>query len=398
MNIKEALNLSFDKALERGKSRVLPREKVAAPLAEEQIEGYIAIRQLLDPKFKARVQTQSTTKEFIDGQVYRDFKPDITELLHTDDAAQLFRKVFNDILIEPDEPNLIFTKIFPTIRLEGIGETIRVTLTDAVTAQLANEGQPLGDTNLSFAPASQQVQIVKVGIQYGLTKEVIEQNQWDLIGLHTRACANGLARFKEEYGWNSVMASAVTRFDGDDASKTPGGVGADGVTANGTLTLLDFVDLMATLINNGQQPTDFVYNPAAWAGLLKDELLSRIITFGVGRPYNQAVPSMSDLSLPYALSVHMCPWMPTNLEERANGDPVKTDMLMVDRNRSATLVQQQDPEASDWWEPAADIYRQKFIERYGVAIAAGGRGAVKAVNITADVNYAPYPVIRTVTA
>lgn len=391
MNVLEAIRQNFDSAIERAE-KSSPRDRVDQPLSKEQIEAYVSVRELLDQSFHNELQSIRDLDERVASSIYSDVRPTINELLHTDDALQVFAKVISSMLVEPDEPNLVFTSIFPTIRMEGnIGEVIRVTLTDAIEAQIVGEGQPLADRSLEFEGAAQNVKILKVGVQVGLTEEVIANSQWDLLGLHYRASANALARYKEEHGFKTLLAAANTVFDGVNGP-APHGKGSDGITDNNTLTVFDFVDMMSYLIANKMTPTDFFYNPAAWAGFLKDELMASVIGYGVGRP----VPDGNMVKLPFAINAHMVPWLDTNLATRSATDPVTTDMLMVDRTKSAVLIQNQDPKPTEWFDPAVDIFRRKLIERYGVAVGYGGRGAVAARNITADANYASPQILRVV--
>lgn len=384
-----------------------PKERMHAPLAVEQYAAYASVRRLLDHQFEAFLDQSATVDERLDAMMHRGHAPHILEVMRSEDAASVFKKVVTDMLIEPDEPNLVFTTIFPSARIDGqLGNVFEVLLTDAIEAQQVHEGQPLGDSSIDLSKARQEVRVVKFGVQIGITEETLKQNQWDVLGLHIRAAANALARRKEQYGFTILQNNATVVFDNTTPTASllgaTHGVGSDGTTANYTITHLDFVDLIAGLVNRQHTPTDVFYHPLAWSGLLKDPLVSRLVSGQgagyVARPMALPTPSPMDVKLPFEMVPHMVPWINSNISTKAASDAYRTDLLVCDRGRSAILLQKDDPTPSEWFEPSIDVIRKKWIESYGVAMTHAGSGVAVARGVVADANYAPYPIVRTVTA
>lgn len=395
--VLSAFEGSVTKAREAANSG-LKHDALRAPLTDDQRAAYASVRQLMDPKYASELRQGMDVSEKVDADVFRGFEPKVLEVMRTDDAMVLFRKVVQDMMLEPDEPNLIFSTIFPSIRVQGVGTVVEILMTDGIVAQLVNEAEPLGDSNLNFDKARQEIRVIRAGVQIGLTKDMLEVGEWDILGWHVRAAANALARYKEEYGFNALQAAAYPIFDNNGGTSYKGvttGVGKDGSTANYTITHLDFVDLIAGLINHNHTPTDVFYHPLAWAGFMKDPLVDRLIHGN--RDWGMAIPDKGPQPLPFALTAHMVPWMNSNVDTKTKSEAFKTDLLVVDRNRSAVLVQKADPEPTEWVDPRDDVFRKKWIEQYGVGITHGATGIVTAKGIVADANYAPYPVIRTVT-
>jgi len=369
------------------------------PNSAEEQGCYTLVRRAMDPAYDAYCAGLETPNERVERLSTKRALPHLKELLHTDDARALIRRVVQDILVEPTEPQCIGQDVlFPKLRVENTGSTIELILTDAIVAQLVNEGEALRSTNLDVTKARHEVKIISSGVQIAITQRMVQESSYDIVGMHYRAAAAALRRYKEEYIWKLVLQAAYTIFNNTDTTLAykgaTTGVGSAG-TANNTLTQLDFVDLLAGIVNHGLNPTDWIFHPLAWSGLAKDPLLR--VLLDLGWPTNQPIlMPESALKVPYSLQVHMVPFINNNAATKAASAAITTDMLVLDRNESAVLIQQQEPEPTQWEDMATDVLMAKWVERWGVAIKRAGAGITAAKGVVADANYGPIPLTKAV--
>lgn len=398
MNIHETLNEQVRRAQETG-SRSLSSSD-SGVLAKDQREAYLFLRSQLDPRFRDYLN-RNHSESWLDTLFERDVRHDVTEVLRSDDAIMLFRRVVQDVLLEPEEPALVgIDLLFRETAISTGSTVIEIFLTDGITAQFVGENEPLRDNSLDWEKARQEVRIMRAGVQVAITETMIEDSEWDLMGMHIRAAGAALRRLREEYLWTIVQNGAQTVFSNtagvNSIKGATTGIGSTG-TANQTMTQLDLVDLMAELVNYKMNPTDFGFHPLAWSGFLKDPLLRELLM--LSWPTGQMVPTPDNsVRLPFAMQAHMLPFLTSNVETKAPSDAVTTSVIMLDRNNSAVILRRQNPTPKDWVDPVDDTVRMKWTERYGVGLKHGGRGVVQAVGVSSAANYGPVPLVRDISA
>jgi hypothetical protein len=264
----------------------------------------------------------------------------------------------------------------------------------AIRAFDVPEGGEYPEQSLDFdrwGAASSEVKVSKVGLKVKITDEMINDSQWDVIGMHLRAAGRAMARKKEEKIFNEFSRHGHVVFDGDatDADLKPTGRGFDG-TANDTLTAEDFIAMCTSIMASGFTPTDVIMHPLCWALFAKNEFLMGLNgaaafgcgVSGVGIDAKSEPPLSSNLGktvsygLPVnGLSLSFSPWVPFDEVNK------KFDMYIIDRNNVGVLLVKEDMTTEQFDDPSRDIQTLKVKERYGVGILNGGYAIAVAKNV-----------------
>lgn len=212
---------------------------------------------------------------------------------------------------------------------------------------------------------------------------MIEDSQWDVIGMHLEAAGRAMARKKEEVIFQEFSKHGHVVFDGDstDPDLQPTGRGFDG-TLNGTLSAQDFIDMCTSIMAAGFTPTDVIMHPLCYSLFAANDALMGLMgvaAFG-GNPGNYQidmnVPENRAYTLPVkGLQLHFSPYVPFDEVNK------KFDMYIIDRNNVGVLLVKDPISTEQFDDPARDIKTLKVKERYGVGILNGGLAIAVAKNI-----------------
>jgi hypothetical protein len=317
----------------------------------------------------------------------------VKEALTTADANILMPKVISTIMFEAAEPLYLATQFLQRVQLNE-GRSMEFINFGAIRAFDIAEGAEYPEQSLDFdrwGAASSEVKVSKVGLKVKITDEMINDSQWDVIGMHLRAAGRAMARKKEEKIFNEFSRHGHIVFDGDavDADLKPTGRGFDG-TANSTLTAEDFIAMCTCIMASGFAPTDVIMHPLCWSIFAKNEFLMGLngaAAFGGGvNPVTidakSEPPLKSDLGktvgygLPVSgLTLSFSPWVPFDEVNK------KFDVYIIDRNNVGVLLVKEDMMTEQFDDPSRDIQTLKVKERYGVGILNGGYAIAVAKNI-----------------
>lgn len=335
----------------------------------------------------------------------------VSEALTSGDFNIYFPKTIEVIMLEAAEPLYLASQFFKKININE-GKMMEFINFGAIRAFEIAEGQEYPETSLDAmkqtGELTTEVRVKKYGLVVKVTEEMINDSQWDVIGMHIEAAGRALARKKEEniflefskHG-HIVFDAATggdwnTQADGQGTGgQTPGtgyyipnasglaptGRGFDGYF-NGTLTAADFIDMCTAIMAAGFTPTDIILHPLVYSLFLQNQDLSDMLrgfaAFGQGATgsVNLDVPASGNYAVPVqGIKITFSPYVPFSEVNKT------FDMYMIDRNNVGVIVQKDEMSVEQFDDPTRDIKALKLRERYGVGILHGGLGIAVAKNI-----------------
>lgn len=314
----------------------------------------------------------------------REDMPTLREALSTPDASIIMPRVISDVMRDAAEPMYIGAKLLQVVRLRD-GRSIEFPAISAMRAFDIAEGQEIPEAEVDFNKyKTTEIRIGKSGLRIAVTDEMIDESQWDVIGILLRKAGEALARHKEEKIFQAFSDHSHPVFDNDDpVAPSTTGRAFDG-TFNATLSTEDLVDMNITLMSNGMVPTDILMHPMCWAIFAKNEYISSLSMPALGAPGNNSItlnPNAVGGRLPFAMTIQFSPFIPFNRADK------KFDIYVVDRNNIGILLVKNNISTERFDEPLRDIQNIKAIERYGVGILYEGEGIAVAKNVAYDKSY-----------
>lgn len=318
------------------------------------------------------------------------------------DHPLLTQRVIVNIAKDAIEPNLMLTPLLQ--RMTGMkGIQVVFPSWGAMVAGKVGEGEEYPEMSLELA-GQITATVGKYGVAVKMTDEMIENSQFDVMGAHIRAAGRAMARLKEENAKDLILNNGRTLLDNSTASarKTTGRNAAGAY--NGTLTLDDLFYCYGQMINTGFTPNTLIMHPFAWQIFAQDGIARAFgFTNGVNplmwqaaqgqagkgpNSWNQGliggnnyvsqpqqlattftnVPSI----FPTNFQIVITPYMPFTA---ASGSTLaRTDVVLCDRAELGVIVENEALTTEEWRDPARDIRKIKFREKYGMASSNDGRG------------------------
>jgi hypothetical protein len=377
---------------------------------------------------------------------------ELMDALTTDDFTRFIPTVVTTIVREALEPAAVVTNnLFPEIQLDRgrqvqIGSIGVMRVADVAEANDYPEYYPDMDGGNIIA-----TNVGKVGVMIHFTDEMIEDTQFDVIGMWLRAAGRAFARHKERKALRLLNEMGIMVFDNGDPANAEIGVctGRDITGAqNGTMTLNDLFDLYAFLVNRDFSPSHWLTHPLAWAMFLTDAEVREIMMngnvltsnrlpdgsaspgwptefnglgqrtratgegdetpnygpdygnaaqkFGANAFLNELNPYQASFNipprgLPSPLTMVVTPHMPyrTNagLTSTAADGKASTTVTMVDASATGLLITKERLGIEEFDKPLQDMHGLKLRERYGFIPVEQGRGVAVAKGVIIDRNY-----------
>lgn len=324
------------------------------------------------------------------------------------DLPLLVPRTLSTMVREAIEPNLVLTPLLTRINYSA-GTRISFPTYGALSNAAADlaEGEEYPEGTMEMGGQTECI-IGKSGIAMKVTEEQKRYSQFDIISMNARACGRALARHKERKVAELIVNNGTVLIDNSDANY-PSATGRNAAGAyNGTLTLDDIMKAWATMVNNGFVMNTMIMHPFAWRIFAEDGLSklfgfqhgiqSMMFTLPQGSPGN--APSWSQTALnqntyvsnpenlattftrvpslfPTSFNIIVSPYMTFNSSNNT------TDIVLCDINELGILVVDEEVTTDEWTDPARDIMKMKFRERYGLAIKNDGRavGLLKNIKI-----------------
>jgi hypothetical protein len=198
-------------------------------------------------------------------------------------------------------------------------------------------------------------------------------------------------RFKEEQIWDNFDRFGHLVFDPDLGQAAFATTGVDGTyTANNTMSIYDFLDLVATLYMHGFTPTDIMMHPlhyltfvktALRGGLFLPEANKAAIASGFSNdPSTQSSFIQSQLGglIPNVWTTKFCKFDVRNM---------KASMYVIDRSQVGMVLVRDGMRRMEWEDPSRDQRYIRFKDEMGVSIFHEGRAIALAKNIAVDTGY-----------
>lgn len=332
------------------------------------------------------------------------------------DHPLLLPRVVSNIAREAIEPQLVLTPLLSRINFSA-GTRVVFPSWGALAGAAADlsEGEEYPETTMELAGQSEAI-IGKSGIAVKVSEEMVRYSQFDILSMHIRAAGRAMARLKERKVANLITTDyGNVIFDNTSASvKSTTGRNAAGAY-NGTITLDDLFYAWSTMVNRGFPPNALIMHPFAWK-IFAEEGIARAFGFvnGVsplmwqppqGSPGNASPWRMGNLNqntyvsspetlattftnipsiFPTNFRIIITPYMPFTASTS------RTDIILCDVNELGLLVVDEEMVTDEWDDPARDLRKIKFRERYGVAVQNDGKGIglMKGIKIAKSVDFA----------
>ena len=312
----------------------------------------------------------------------------VREALTTADANILMPKVIQQVTTEAAEGRYVASRLFKRVNLPE-GRSMEFIHFGAIRAFEVAEGQEYPEQNLNLTKegiGAVNVRVRKYGLKVSITDEMIDESQWDVIGLHLQAAGQALARLKEQNAFRAFSQNGHVVFDAEmfkpGEEGYPSGRGFNG-ELNGTLTAEDMLDMAVGIMSAGFTPTTIIMHPLCWSLFAKNDFVASAdrAAFGQGVAENKD-PRDFDTSNSLGLKVEFSPFVPFRQDQKT------FDFYIVDENNVGVIVVKDDISTEQFDDPSRDIQSLKIKERYGLGILNGGL----AIGVARNINFAKtYP-------
>lgn len=350
-------------------------------------------------------------------------KASIQEALTSTDAIKLFPKVIEGKLREAAEPEYLGTRFMDTIHVEGGSSTVfQIPVVGELIASEVGEGTRYNEDYVdmnTIENAPLEIRVKKIGLKVSITEEAINDSSWDILGLNIRKMGRAMARYKEEWIFNTFSDHGHVVFDNNLRAQNPAagttGRAEDG-SYNDTMSVEDFLDLVLAMMGNGFTPTDVIMHPLTWVVFARNSMIGNGLTYGAFGANNvhpngaiQGTPAAFGMSnsgdgqklimrpeqvqnrLPVPLTVNFSPFVRFDKVQK------RFDMYCIDRTEVGCIVQKEGLTTDNWTDPERDIRSLKCKERYGVGVYNNGLAITVASNIAVAPSYPVPPAVTVVT-
>ena len=346
------------------------------PLTDFEISNYILddkdkeVLNLFDRKLKG---------EHVPGFELKDF-------LATPQAKVLIPKVVVGTMRKAADPIYVASKFYKKIKLKS-GQAIMFPSIGVMRAYDVAEGQEIPEDSLDWQTHKGSfITTSKSGVRIQFTEEVLQETEFDIVGLMTSEAGRAMARHKEQKAFAEFSAHSWKVFDNSMRKDYPE-AGTTGVdfenNLNDTMSVDDFLDLIIAVYNNEYTPTDLLIHPLAWTTFAKNGL-----TGAFSQPYENAAnkemptsqfrigPESIQGRIPFGFNVNLSPFCPIDKDNKT------FDMFCVDANNVGVNIVKNELKTDEFTDPSRDIRNLKITESYGFGTYNEGRAVCSAKNIS----------------
>ncbi|MDD3412446.1 MAG: hypothetical protein PHY47_00435 [Lachnospiraceae bacterium] len=343
----------------------------------------------------------------------------VEDMYATPDAPWMLPKIVSEVALDAIEPQLLMTSM-----MQRIGYTMGQQIVLPMMSEMSQvnldmqEGDEYAETKLAHGSTGyMQAQIGKVGLAVKITEEMIRYSQFDVIGMHIKHAGKMLARHKETKAWNMVAGQGVVYFDNLNPAASELGVthgrNRDG-SGNGSLIADDLLELDGHLVAKGFVPNTMILHPLTYTMFRKDPVMRTLFFNGQSTTYfgtykgsaqggnpwlkaggmglgkQQKIKEDSETKLRNkdidSQPVFPAYWgmdLQIMVSPHVKYDPIKklTDIIICDRNELGVLLVDEELTTEEWTDPARDIKKIKFRERYNFGILNEGQSVAILRNV-----------------
>ena len=386
------------------------RDEATKRPAEVKLEDYL------------REGKKDLQEKLSDGVTFRD-------AISTPDIAPWMPQVIQRNVLEAQEPLIVLTGLFEKMQYQA-GQVIEFPAIGALSAYDLAEGQEPPDVRMTESGATTTAKVGKAGVKFRLTEETLRHSDFDVFGMHLRACAKALVRHKEVKSANFINAMGTPIFDNLAPGTTSHGVTTGrslSGAANGSMTLDDLFDAFAQVMMQGFVPDTLIMHPLTYVMFLKDKDLRAMalaggnqIWFGGwngsaanrgpgssthvsgghqvlhGTPASgEAASNLSQFNQtnnsslimpsrwPWPLRIVVSPFIPYDPATK------RTNVMVCDSNELGYYIEDYPVRTTQWDDPATDIRAVKLVEAYTFFIKNEGLG----IGVMRNVKVIPNEVV-----
>jgi len=319
---------------------------------------------------------------------------EIREAVVSHDYSTLVPQVVAGGFIEPEEMEYIGSYFLQTQKVNTSNTMIEYYSHTPVQAHWTAEalrGAEVQTDLLTFRQISVKLRPYEVTI--GFTEEALRDAMWPMLEMQTKEAQRAMGRFKEEYIWREFTKNAHVIFDPDLGTAAYAVTGIDNTyTENDTLSVDDFLDLVATMYLNKFRPTDVMFHPLHYLTFVKTAITGGLFlpeankasiakSFTDDKAGKEAlITSQLGGLLP---NVWTTPYVPFNIPQS------KADMFVVDRSQVGFMLTRDGQRKTDWDDPGRGMRWMKLKDEMGVAILHEGKAILQAKNLSIERSYNP---------
>lgn len=347
----------------------------------------------------------------------------VQETLHSTDTVKLIPKVIEGQLREAAEPVYLATRFMKTVQVnEGASTVYVIPVVGELYAHEVAEGGRYNESTIdmnTIETATYEIRVKKIGLKVALTEEAVTDGAWDIMSINIAKMGRAMARYKEEWCFNSFSQHGHIVFDNALRDQMPeagtSGRAADG-SYNDTMSTEDFIDLILAMMGNEHTPTDVIMHPLTWVIFARNAMIGNGMTYGAfganqmhpwgatqgtpgfaGLPAEQGpqkyilTPDQVQGRLPMPLRINFSPFV------RFDKVNKKFDMYAIDADNVGIIAQKDALTTDNWTDPERDVRLIKCKERYGVGIIDNGKGIAVARNLAVAPTYPVPPTVKVLT-
>lgn len=375
-------------------------------------------------KYEDLRQLVKTGGSLFDEATQSEIRYSLKDAVATPDAPQHLMRVYTEVVQEAVEMQMVGQRLIRTMRFEDVmGESVTYKWIGAGNIPNVDRAESGEYPEFSIAVGQSsniRAQFRQCGLVVKVTREQIDQGQWDVIRVHITEAAKALARAKEKRIFELFDSQGVVVFDNDTPAASIKGVctGRDrfGVK-NGAITQEDLFDMYCQGLANGYNPNVILMHPLAFPIFQKDPILRNAgynmynprefinsqlnpinsykngtidtwrnqqrMASGKGQRLTNkeieltttgfnSLPSYSPLAGVTIITSHLVPF------DRINQT---TSIIMIDTESSGVLNVKTPLTVDSWAEQTREITAVRLKESYSIDVIDGGLGILVAKNI-----------------
>lgn len=311
----------------------------------------------------------------------------LKEALTTQDASILIPRVVTSMMREAAEPNYVGTNMLEKVRLTE-GRSIEFPSMSAMRAHDIGESQSYLEETIDFQlHRNQEIKVGKSGMIVRATQEMIDDSQWDVLGILFAKAGQAMSRLKEEKAFHQFSMHGHQVFNNHLREQYPE-AGTSGMDINGaynnTMSTEDMVDLFIALMSNGYNASDIMLHPLSWSVFFKNDFMNSLTHAALGGSQVtnlQIKPETVSGRIPFAVNLSFSPFVPFNQQTK------EFDMYVVDKKNVGLLVEKDPLSTEQFNDPLRDIQSIKVRERYGIGVLDSGKAVAVARNLAFETSY-----------
>lgn len=344
-----------DSALQK---RISEKLKDNLELTDEEVDAY----QLTDSDNEILGYVNRVVNgEHVQGFMVKDF-------LASPQAKVLIPKFVIGAAKMGADPVYLASNFFKKVKLKN-GNAVIFPQFGVMRAYDVSEGAEIPAENIDWNTyTDNRINVGKVGLRIQYTDDLIQETEFDIVGILSSEAGRALAKHKEEKAFVEFRKRGWVVFDNELYRKDPvanklaatGGVDFEG-NLNGTLSLEDWLDLAIAVYNNGYTPDVTVMNALAFPAFIKNGLTGALTAAGgeehakyqdVNKAFTLG-PSAIAGKLPFGFNVMLSPFAPVNRQTRT------FDLITVDKNNVGFLIEKMNIKTEGFRDPARDLNNLK---------------------------------------